>query len=331
MYSLKLAFLTLPLLLAGCTEIMVGSHLAKRAGEARGCSTVGINKIGNPYLIDGQRYEPIKTSQGFTEEGIASWYGTDFHGKATANGECYNMYAFTAAHRTLPLPTVARVTNMENGKSVVVKVNDRGPFARGRVIDLSYAAAQSLGVIGKGTAPVRIEAIGGAYHDDGRKGWLSTSESESRALALGRKDRVAETLPTTVPTGLQEDELAPLTPSQKAEVKEMHALGLPDADTTIPAPPKFEKRVITDDATLNKTLVYVQVGAFSETTRAVTEQLKLKNLYPTAHISVVPSQENISLSRVRAGPFRSVADAETALNKIVEAGWNAAQIKVERR
>ena len=328
---MRITLVLLPLLLAGCTEIMVGNHLLKKAGGARGCSTVGANKIGNPYLIDGVRYEPINTSKGYVEEGIASWYGDDFHGKATANGECYNMYAFTAAHKTLPLPTVARVTNLENGKSVVVKVNDRGPFARGRIIDLSYAAAQSIGMVGKGTAPVKVEAIGGAYHGDGRAGWLSTAEREQRALPMGRNDQIAETLPTLVPSTAGEEELAPITPQQQAEQKEMRDLGLPDADPSIPAPPKFEKRVFTDEAPLNKTLVYVQVGAFAEAERAVAEQLKLKAIYNTAHISVVPSKDNISLSRVRAGPFRSVADAEAALQKIIAAGWNAAQLKVERR
>lgn len=327
-----LPLLLLPLLLAGCTEIMVGSHLMKKAGEARGCSTVGAKKIGNPYLIDGQRYVPQSSSKGHVEEGIASWYGDDFHGKATANGECYNMYAFTAAHRTLPLPTVARVTNLENNKSVVVKVNDRGPFARGRVIDLSYAAAQSLGMVGKGTAPVRVEAIGGAFHDDGRDGWLSTAERERRATPMGRNDQIAETLPTVVPTTAEEEELAPLETVQaaKAEQKEMRDLGVPDADPAIPAPPTYEKRVYSDETPLKNTLVYVQVGAFGEAGRAVTEQLKLKEVYPTAHLSVIPSKNGQRLSRVRAGPFRSVADAEEAL-RTIQATWPSAQIKVEQR
>jgi rare lipoprotein A len=323
--------LLLPLLLAGCTEIMVGSHLLKKAGETRGCSTVGAKKIGNPYLIDGIRYTPQSSSKGHTEEGIASWYGDDFHGKATANGECYNMYAFTAAHRTLPLPTVVRVTNLENNKSVVVKVNDRGPFARGRIIDLSYAAAQSIGMVGKGTAPVRVEAIGGAFHEDGRSGWLSTAERERRATPMGRNDQVAETLPTVVPTTTEEEELEPMSDKMaQAAQKEARDLGVPDPDPAIGAPPKFEKRVFTDETLLTNTLVYVQVGAFSDASRAVAEQLKLKELYPTAHLSVIPTATGAGLSRVRAGPFRSVADAEEALRKIANT-WPSAQIKVERR
>jgi rare lipoprotein A len=313
-------------LLSGCTEIMVGSHLLKKAGETRGCSTVGAKKIGNPYLIDGQRYTPQNSSKGHVEEGIASWYGDDFHGKATANGECYNMYAFTAAHRTLPLPTVVRVTNMENNKSVVVKVNDRGPFARGRIIDLSYAAAQSIGMVGKGTAPVRIEAIGGAFHEDGRSGWLSTAEREDRVTPMGRNDMVAETLPTVVPMTAEEEELAPLTQAARKEARD---LGVPDPDPAIGVPPKFEKRVYSDETPLTNTLIFVQVGAFGDAGRAATEQLKLKENYPTAHLSVIPSN-GTQLSRVRAGPFRSVADAEEALRKLAPT-WPSAQIKVERR
>lgn len=321
----------LPLLLAGCTEIMVGSHLFKKGASARGCSNVGHNKIGNPYMINGVRYVPQPSSKGHVEEGIASWYGDDFHGKPTANGECYNMYAFTAAHRTLPLPTVVRVTNLENNKSVVVKVNDRGPFARGRIIDLSYASAQSLGMVNHGTAPVRIEAMGGAFHGDGRDGWLSTAERSRRAVPMGRNDEIAETLPTVVPATTEEEELPPLdAAAAKANQKELRDLGVPDPDPAIPAPPAYEQRVFTDETPLANTLVYVQVGAFGEANRAAAEQLRLKEFYPTAHLSVIPANNGQSLSRVRVGPFRSVADAEEALRK-VQATWPTAQIKVERR
>lgn len=121
-------------------------------------------KIGNPYSIPNEhgipvRYTPISSSEGYREHGIASWYGTDFHAKKTANGEDYNMYAYTAAHKTLPLPTYVRVTNTQNGKSIVVRVNDRGPFYKNRLIDMSYAGAKALGMDKQGTAPVLVEAI----------------------------------------------------------------------------------------------------------------------------------------------------------------------------
>ncbi|PSU24595.1 septal ring lytic transglycosylase RlpA [Photobacterium aquimaris] len=111
------------------------------------------------YTLRGKRYHIIKNPQGYTETGFASWYGEKFHGHKTANGEVYNMFAMTAAHKTLPLPSFVRVTNTLNHKSVIVRVNDRGPFHDGRIIDLSMAAASKLGVISYGTAPVKIEVI----------------------------------------------------------------------------------------------------------------------------------------------------------------------------
>lgn len=119
------------------------------------------SRYGNPesYVVNGRRYHVRDSAAGYVAEGLASWYGSKFHGRRTSSGEAYNMYALTAAHRTLPLPTYARVTNLENGRSTVVKVNDRGPFVDDRVIDLSYAAATRLGVIESGTARVRVRAL----------------------------------------------------------------------------------------------------------------------------------------------------------------------------
>ncbi len=113
-----------------------------------------------PYTVDGKRYEPLSSHEGFTQQGVASWYGTEFHGKRTSNGERYDMNAMTAAHKTLPLGVYVKVRNIDNGHEAVVRINDRGPFVKGRIIDLSYAAAKKLGVDAAGTAPVRIEALG---------------------------------------------------------------------------------------------------------------------------------------------------------------------------
>lgn len=112
-----------------------------------------------PYVIRGKRYTPMLDETGYTEEGVASWYGRKFHGFHTANGETYDMFAMTAAHKTLPLPSFVKVTNIENGKSAIVRVNDRGPFHDDRIIDLSYAAAYKLGYYNHGTAKVKLEAI----------------------------------------------------------------------------------------------------------------------------------------------------------------------------
>ncbi len=126
------------------------------------------SKYGNPpsYVVFGKRYYVMDSAAGYVERGIASWYGPNFHGKRTSSGETYNMHAMTAAHKTLPLPTRVRVKNLSNGKTVTVKVNDRGPFKDNRVIDLSYAAAKKLGVVGPGTAQVEVSAlVSGAAKD----------------------------------------------------------------------------------------------------------------------------------------------------------------------
>jgi len=119
------------------------------------------SKYGNPasYVVLGKRYYVMNNANGYSEKGIASWYGTKFHGQRTSSGEPYDLKAMTAAHRTLPLPTYAQVTNLTNGRRIVVKVNDRGPFAENRIMDLSYVAAKKLGVTAKGTALVEVKAI----------------------------------------------------------------------------------------------------------------------------------------------------------------------------
>ncbi len=113
-----------------------------------------------PYRVYGTWYQPLPHARDFVQEGTASWYGRDFHGRRTSNGEIYDMYALTAAHKTLPLGTFVRVENLANGRSAELRINDRGPFVRDRIIDLSYAAAERLGVVGPGTAPVRVTALG---------------------------------------------------------------------------------------------------------------------------------------------------------------------------
>jgi len=119
-----------------------------------------LSKTGNkPYVVFGKRYVPLKSNAGFKQKGTASWYGKKFHGKRTSSGETYDMYKMTAAHTVLPIPSYAKVTNLNNGRSVIVRVNDRGPFKHSRVIDLSYAAALKLDVVKTGTGQVEIIAI----------------------------------------------------------------------------------------------------------------------------------------------------------------------------
>jgi len=137
-----------------------------------------LSRYGNPvsYEVMGHRYYTLKSRNGYVERGIASWYGTKFHGLRTSSGEPYDLYKMTAAHKTLPLPTYARVTNLKNGRSVIVKINDRGPFHSNRIIDLSYVAAAKLGILEYGTGLVEVEAINPSAP---KKPMLATSGPET--------------------------------------------------------------------------------------------------------------------------------------------------------
>ena len=150
-----------------CCVLLVSACASKRTPETKLPETRQ-KASQKPYTVMGHRYEPLPTHEGFVQTGVASWYGKDFHGKKTSNGEIYDMNAMTAAHKTLPLGVFVKVRNTDNGHETVVRVNDRGPFVKGRIIDLSYAAAKKLGVDVAGTAPVRVEALGyrggGAEH-----------------------------------------------------------------------------------------------------------------------------------------------------------------------
>ena len=159
-YSLFVFYGISALLLCGCSTV-----------EAPPPTPPGHPK---PYKVGKIWYQPLPHAERFVQWGKASWYGTQFHGKKTANGEVYNMYAMTAAHKTLPFDTYVSVRNVENNKVVQVRVNDRGPFARSRIIDLSYEAAKKLGIVGPGTAYVKIVALGRTVQTD-----MSKNSTES--------------------------------------------------------------------------------------------------------------------------------------------------------
>ena len=165
----RAAAVALVLLLAGCAGPRGGYYQDdgphQRPREVSGVPdavpraeprSAGGNK---PYVVFKKKYYPLPSADGYRERGVASWYGKKFHGRRTSNGEQYDMYAMSAAHKTLPLPSYARVRNLDNGKSVIVRINDRGPFLHNRLIDLSYAAAARLGIVGTGTGLVEVEGI----------------------------------------------------------------------------------------------------------------------------------------------------------------------------
>lgn len=160
-------FFIVPLILAGCA----------------GSSSYKYKVNTNPYTIGGVTYYPMEKAGNFSETGIASWYGPDFHGKKTASGETYNKYAYTAAHKTLPFGTRVKVTNLDNNATTNVIINDRGPFKSGRIIDLSYSAAKDIDMIGTGTARVRINAVGST--NSSTKSATTTSAKSSTTAATG--------------------------------------------------------------------------------------------------------------------------------------------------
>jgi rare lipoprotein A len=133
-------------------------------------------KHTKPYKVGKKWYQPLPHAKGFTQRGLASWYGKKFHGRKTSNGEIYDMYAMTAAHKTLPFETYIMVHNLKNGKKINVRINDRGPFVRGRIVDLSYAAARKLGIFATGTAPVEIVALGSAGQSKSNGGSDGTAQ-----------------------------------------------------------------------------------------------------------------------------------------------------------
>jgi len=160
------ALLCLALLLAGCTPRYLRDGPPATVFDASLIQPVEPrpeprSAYGNhsPYEVMGGRYEVLPSAEGYVEEGIASWYGTAFHGRLTSSGEPYDLYQLSAAHKTLPLPSYVEVTRLDTGDSIVVRVNDRGPFKPGRIIDLSWAAAVQLGMDQAGTAPVRVQAL----------------------------------------------------------------------------------------------------------------------------------------------------------------------------
>ncbi|MFP4314730.1 MAG: septal ring lytic transglycosylase RlpA family protein [Desulfovibrionales bacterium] len=188
---LILILLPLLLMVSGCAKTISSNSYPQRTKESRPPqpSNQELKGTYKPYSVFGQTYRPLLSSDNFVEEGVASWYGTKFHGRPTACGERYDMHAMTAAHRVLPMQTRVRVTNLENGRVVDLRINDRGPFAKNRIIDLSYAAAQKLGIVDKGTARVRVQSLSHVPEDIPGRFYIQTGSflEQDNALRLRRE------------------------------------------------------------------------------------------------------------------------------------------------
>ena len=173
----KTALFLLPLL---CLLVVLNGCSSKTPDQAiQPDKKIKKRATQRPYVIEHRTYYPIPSAEGYSEKGLASWYGKQFHGRKTANGETYDMYGHTAAHKTLPMNTMLLVKNLTNGKSTVVRINDRGPFVRKRIIDLTYTAAKELDIIRNGTAKVKIVALGEEVPKPARQ---SAGSRQSRKL-----------------------------------------------------------------------------------------------------------------------------------------------------
>ena len=251
------------------------------------------SRYGNAksYEVFGKRYYTLHSSVGYSQRGVASWYGKKFHGRRTSSGETYDMYAMTAAHKTLPLPTYARVTNLHNKRSIIVKINDRGPFHDNRLIDLSYSAAKRLGVLRKGTAVVQVEALD--------------------PLTWNKPVPPTTTLEAAVPAGPSTPE-EPLTPTVSAAPADSAVL---DSSTA-------------DEGQAEASL-YLQVGACSVLSNAQKLSQKVGAL-ADASTRISESADDVGqVFRVQVGPLGSVAEADRLTELLASAGFDNMYLVVE--
>ncbi|MDX1711313.1 MAG: septal ring lytic transglycosylase RlpA family protein [Rhodovibrionaceae bacterium] len=299
-FSRHLAMLGV-VLLAGCAEAQLVAHTAKEVQGPTDSGQVGGYKVGSPYQVGDVWYYP-KVDYEYRESGIASWYGPGFDGKPTANGETFDANALTAAHRTLPLPSMVRITNLENGRSLKVRVNDRGPFAHGRIIDVSRRAAKLLGFEGQGTAKVMVEMI----------------EGESRRLAALARGDSQEGAPQAAPTvavdaaSIDDEETGVAAPRVQTAAASYDRTPEPDGVVT-------RRPVRPSD-------IYVQAGAFIRYDNANRLGARLSALGPI-RVSEA-TVEGRRYFRVQLGPVYSVAEADQLLNRLIANGHYDAQVVV---
>ena len=271
-----------------------------------------------PYEVLGQWYRPLPGDPALRERGLASWYGRKFHGRPTASGETYNMYAMTAAHKTMPLPSYARVRNPANGREVLVRVNDRGPFHDNRVIDLSYTAALKLGVLG-GVAPVEVERI---TYEAIRSGAWRVAPDAAPEVALATA-ATAVTVVTASPRSAVRPAGAVLAPEDDpiAEIARRGARvsgpapGVP-LSSGWPLPP--EATLPAKAAVLSAPGFWLQLGAFAQRDGAVAFQQRVSQqaAWLAPMLAIFNEQRT---HRLQAGPYVSRSDAQGAADRVREA------------
>lgn len=318
-----IALMAVLLLMSGCTEIEYASHLAKGPSNTisdrdKYLEKQGNFKVGKPYTVLGQTYVPRETYE-YVETGIASWYGPGFHGSKTASGEQYDQHEMTAAHRTLQMPSLVRVTNLSNGKSVIVRVNDRGPFSKSRVMDVSQLAAKNLGMIGPGTAKVKIElmpAESRAIAAAARNG-VKTNGVE---IVMNQTGRLPSSYDQYMNGSYQVASNAPVPPPVYAATAAGPVPGHITQGNFYPDPVVTQQPVTQNN-------IYIQAGAFGSKDNASRLAGRLSSL---AKAQVEPVNYNgRTLYKVKLGPIDSVQNADNILNRVLANGQSDAIIVVQ--
>jgi peptidoglycan lytic transglycosylase len=277
-------------------------------------ANAGVYRVGNPYQVGGTWYYP-REQPDYDETGIASWYGPSFYGHPTADGEIFDANALTAAHRTLPLPVNVRVTDLDNGQSIVVRVNDRGPFSKGRIIDVSERAAKLLGFFNQGTARVRVQYLARADLPNG----------QPQPFGVGTPTAVVNAVTAAPTTAVQNETLAPVPGARQAPAQSTAALSAAAPLPQGPDPGALPSGQVTRMPVPSVTHLYVQVGAFSSYQNAARLAARLGN---DLKISAV-QRNGQTLYRVRSGPFNTTDEADAALSKEISLGASDAQIVVD--
>jgi rare lipoprotein A len=260
-----------------------------------------LTRNNRPYRALGKTYTPLPRVEPFRQRGVASWYGRRFHGRRTASGEPYNMYAMSAAHPTLPLPSYARVTSLENGRSVVVRVNDRGPFLRGRVIDLSYAAAWKLGYINKGSTEGEIEQI---LPDNG------VPPRETEPLP----DEGAPE-PVATPGTERAPESAPAMDGRAQEASAHETEGAPGPYQDIPGQEAGATQNPNTETVPGGQRLFLQLGVFASRENAENFRARISAQAADLAVNTELLDDN-GYFRIYAGPYASPADAYVAAERI---------------
>ena len=285
----KILFVILTFTIASCSETTFLINSAKRIGSWGDNPTY---KVGNPYKINGKWYYPAINYE-YDEVGYASWYGPGFHGKKTANGEIFNQNKISAAHRTLPLPSIVKVTNLENGKVLsFVRVNDRGPFARNRIIDLSKEAAKELGFVNKGVTKVRVEIL----EDESRKFANQLIQSKNKAKSAKIQN-------------IEKKNLNPPVQETKSD----------DRDNKIVK----EKSDTEENFVLKDNKIAIQVGAFTDHRNAKSLIDKLSEFKAYIKREFV---DNKYIYRVRIGPLKNINLANELQEKLFQLGYTSSHL-----